>query len=133
WARDARTSGAGALRLPPIRIVEGGVLREDVMELLLLNFHLPRERRGDFRAQFAANRIGAERLRELLTRYGAETCEAAMTELLAYGERKIRAALRRVPDGVYRFEDAMDDDGAGGPPVPIRVAIPLAPAHIPPP
>jgi N-methylhydantoinase B len=121
--RETRTIWDEGLRIPPIRIVEGGVLREDVMELLLLNFHLPRERRGDFRAQFAANRIGGERLRELLTRYGRQTCEAAMWELLAYGERKIRAALGRVPDGVYRFEDFMDDDGAGGPPVPIRVAI----------
>jgi N-methylhydantoinase B len=124
--RQTRTIWDEGLRIPPIRIVEGGVLREDVMELLLLNFHLPRERRGDFRAQFAANRIGAERVGELLTRYGAATCEAAMTELLAYGERKIRAALRRVPDGVYRFEDWMDDDGADGPPVPIRVAITVA-------
>ncbi len=124
--RETRTIWDEGLRIPPIRIIEGGVLREDVMELLLLNFHLPRERRGDFRAQFAANRIGAERLRELLARYGTATCEAAMTELLAYGERKIRAALRRVPDGVYRFEDWMDDDGADGPPVPIRVAITVA-------
>jgi N-methylhydantoinase B len=46
-----------------------------------------------------------------------------MAELLAYGERKIRAALRAIPDGVYAFEDFMDDDGAGGPPVPIRVGI----------
>jgi N-methylhydantoinase B len=114
------------LRIPPIRVVETGVLREDVMELLLLNFRLPRERRGDFRAQFAANRIGAERMRELLERYGTPTCLSAMQELLAYGERKIRAALRDVPDGVYTFEDWMDDDGAGGPPVPIRVAILVA-------
>jgi N-methylhydantoinase B len=121
--RETRTIWDEGLRIPPIRLVEGGVLRDDVMELLLLNFHLPRERHGDFRAQFAANRTGAERLRELLERYGGATCTAAMRELLDYGERKIRAALRRVPDGRYVFEDVMDDDGAGGPPVPIRVAI----------
>jgi N-methylhydantoinase B len=114
------------LRIPPIRIVEGGVLRDDVMELILLNFRLPRERRGDFRAQLAANRIGGERLRELWDRYGDETCAAAMDELLAYGERKIRRALADIPDGVYAFEDWMDDDGAGGPPVPIRVRITVA-------
>lgn len=118
-----RTIYDEGLRIPPIRIAEAGVLREDLMELLLLNFRLPRERRGDFRAQFAANRVGAERLGELLTRHGRPTCEAAMDELLAYGERKIRAALRHVPSGVYTFEDWMDDDGAGGPPVPIAVAI----------
>jgi N-methylhydantoinase B len=118
-----RTIYDEGLRIPPIRIAEAGVLRQDLMELLLLNFRLPRERRGDFRAQFAANRIGAERLGELLARHGRATCEAAMDELLAYGERKIRAALRGIPPGVYSFEDWMDDDGASGPPVPIKVAI----------
>ena len=118
-----RTIYDEGLRIPPIRVAEAGVLREDLMELLLLNFRLPRERRGDFRAQFAANRIGGERLGELLARHGRATCEAAMEELLAYGERKIRAALRAIPPGVYAFEDWMDDDGAGGPPVPIAVAI----------
>ena len=124
--RETRSIYDEGLRIPPIRVVEGGVLREDVMELLLLNFRLPRERRGDFRAQFAANRIGAERLTALLDRYGRPTCLAAMDELLAYGERKIRAALRSVSDGVYAFEDWMDDDGLGGPPVPIRVRITVA-------
>jgi len=49
-----------------------------------------------------------------------------MDELLAYGERKVRRALRDIPDGVYGFEDWMDDDGAGGPPVPIRVRVAVA-------
>lgn len=124
--RETRSIWDEGLRIPPIRVVEGGALRKDVMELLLLNFHLPRERQGDFRAQFAANRIGADRLRELLDRYGRPTCLAAMEALLAYGERKIRTALRRVPDGVYAFEDWMDDDGVGGPPVPIRLRITVA-------
>ncbi|MBF8286993.1 MAG: hydantoinase B/oxoprolinase family protein [Candidatus Rokubacteria bacterium] len=123
---ETRTIYDEGLRIPPICLVEGGRLREDLMELLLLNFRLPRERRGDFRAQFAANRIGAERLGDLLARYGRKTCEAAMDQLLAYGERKIRAALGSIPDGVYAFEDWMDDDGAGGPPVPIRVRIAVA-------
>jgi N-methylhydantoinase B len=121
--RETRSIYDEGLRIPPIRVVEAGRLREDVMELLLLNFRLPRERRGDFRAQFAANRIGADRLRELLTRHGRKTCEAAMDELLAYGERKIRAALAAIPDGIYTGEDWMDDDGAGGAPVPVRVRI----------
>ena len=121
--RETRSIWDEGLRIPPLRLVEGGVLREDLMELLLLNFRLPRERRGDFRAQFAANRIGCERVTELFARHGRATCEAAMAELLAYGERKIRAALRSIPGGVYAFEDWMDDDGADGPPVPIRVTI----------
>ena len=56
-----RTIYDEGLRIPPIRLVEGGRVREDVMELLLANFALPAERRGDFRAQIAANRLGERR------------------------------------------------------------------------
>jgi len=118
-----RTIWDEGLRIPPIRLVEGGRLREDVMELLLANFAVPDERRGDFRAQLAVNRLGERRLGELIARWGPSTVRAACDELLAWGERKIRAAIRAVPDGVYRFIDAMDDDGVGDTPVPIAVAI----------
>ena len=124
--RETHSIWDEGLRIPPIRIADGGRLREDVMELILLNFRLPTERRGDFRAQFAANRLGAARLTELVRRYGRQTCAAAMDELLAYGERKIRAAIRDIPDGVDPFEDWMDDDGVGGPPVPLRVRVTVA-------
>jgi N-methylhydantoinase B len=111
------------LRIPPIRLIEGGRMREDVMELLLANFALPDERRGDFRAQLAVNRLGERRLGELIGRWGLPTVRAACEELLDYGERKIRAAIASVPPGVYRFADAMDDDGVSAAPIPIAVSI----------
>ena len=111
------------LRIPPIRLIEGGRLREDVMELLLANFTLPDERRGDFRAQLAVNRLGERRLGELFARWGLATVRAACDELLAHGERKIRAAIAAVPDGVYRFTDAMDDDGVSDEPIPVVVSV----------
>jgi N-methylhydantoinase B len=118
-----RTIWDEGLRIPPIRLVERGRMREDVMELLLANFALPDERRGDFRAQLAVNRLGERRLGELIARWGLPTVRAASDELLAYGERKIRAAIAGVADGVYRFTDAMDDDGVSDEPIPVRVAI----------
>ncbi len=118
-----RTIWDEGLRIPPIRLLEGGRVREDVMELLLANFAVPSERRGDFRAQLAVNRLGERRLRELIGRWGVATVRAACDELLAWGERKIRTAIAAVPDGVYRFTDAMDDDGVGDTPVPIVAAI----------
>jgi N-methylhydantoinase B len=111
------------LRIPPIRLIERGRVREDVMELLLANFALPDERRGDFRAQLAVNRLGERRLGELIARWGLTTVRAACDELLAYGERKIRAAISAVRDGVYRFTDAMDDDGVSETPIPITVTV----------
>src|SRR5262249_30476745 len=114
------------LVIPPLRLVEAGVMREDVLELLLANFAVPGERRGDFRAQLAVNRLGARRLGELMARYGLATVRAACDELLDYGERKIRAAIAAVPDGTYRFADAMDDDGVRSEPIPIVVTLTVA-------
>jgi N-methylhydantoinase B len=111
------------LRITPIRLVEAGRVREDVMELLLANFALPDQRRGDFRAQIAANRLGERRLLELCRRYGAATVKAASDACLAYGERKIRAAIAGLPRGTYRFRDYLDGDGVREGPIPISVAI----------
>jgi N-methylhydantoinase B len=114
------------LRIPPIKIAEAGRLRDDVLELLLLNFRLPDQRRGDLRAQLAANRVGEERLQALMERYGRAACLAAMEALLDYSERRIRAAIAAVPDGVYRFADVMDDDGMSEDPIPVCVAVTVA-------
>ena len=121
-----RTIWDEGLRIPPIRLFERGALREDVMELLLTNFALPDQRRGDFRAQVAANRLGERRVLDLIERFGATTVRAACDESLAHGERMIRAAIRALPDGVYRFTDHMDDDGVSQEPIPIAVAIEVA-------
>ena len=118
-----RTIWDEGLRITPICIAEAGRIREDVMELLLANFALPDQRRGDFRAQIAANRLGERRLAELIGRYGALTVRAACEASLAYGERKIRAAITSLPDGVWRYADAMDDDGVTPNPIPIVVTI----------
>ena len=118
-----RTIWDEGLRITPIRLAEAGRIREDVMELLLANFALPDQRRGDFRAQIAANRLGERRLAELIGRYGALTVRAACEASLTYGERKIRAAITSLPDGVWRYADAMDDDGVTPNPIPIVVTI----------
>ena len=118
-----RTIWDEGLRITPIRLAEAGRIREDVMELLLANFALPEQRRGDFRAQIAANRLGERRLGELIARYGANTVAEACDAALTYGERKIRAAIATLPDGVYRFADAMDGDGVAPEPIPIVVTI----------
>ena len=114
------------LRIPPIRLVENGEIRRDVMELLLANFAIPEQREGDFRAQIAANRLGERRLLELCRRYGVQFVTAAAGEYLNYAERKIRAAIAATPDGVYRFTDDLDGDGVGATRIPIAVAVTIA-------
>lgn len=96
------------LRIPPVRLYRAGVLQRDVMELILLNCQVPRERLSDFRAQMAANRLGVLRMQALCAKYGRETLLAAGAALQDYAERKMRAGIAAVPDGAYRFTDRYD-------------------------
>jgi N-methylhydantoinase B len=99
------------LRVPPVKLYDGGDPVEAVFDLLLANVRTPDERRGDLRAQVAANRTGRRRYRALVERYGRDDLAAATDEVMAYAERRTRAALADAPDGTYRFVDRLDDDG----------------------
>jgi N-methylhydantoinase B len=111
------------LRIPPVLLVREGKLCGDLMALVLANVRTPNEREGDLAAQVAACRLGERRLEELARKYGAEKTSFYLEALHAYAERLMRAALRRIPDGDYRAEDFLDDDGYGSGPVRLRVAI----------
>ncbi len=111
------------IRIPPVRLVRNGALDRDVLALVLANVRTPVEREGDLTAQIASNRTGARRLAGLVRRYGRDVVTSYMRHLQEYAERMTREAIRRVPDGAYRFEDAMDDDGQGNGPLPIVVTI----------
>src|SRR5215211_4789107 len=97
------------LRIPPVRLYRGGELQKDILDLILLNCQVPRERLSDLRAQMAANRLGVQRFEGLCGKYGVETVLAAGEALLDYAERKMRAGIEAIPDGEYRFEDVFDN------------------------
>jgi N-methylhydantoinase B len=111
------------LIIPPVKLVRSGRMDQDILELILANVRTPQERRGDLSAQIAANRRGAERLVEMVMRYGKDEVTYAEEQLLAYTERMTRCLIESLPDGVYRFTDKLDDDGVNDQPVPITVAV----------
>ena len=111
------------IRIPPIRLLRAGTLDRDILDLVLANVRTPIEREGDLTAQIASNRTGARRLIGLVERYGRQTICNYMRHLQDYAERMTREAIRGIPDGEYRFEDAMDDDGFGNGPLPIVVTL----------
>jgi N-methylhydantoinase B len=113
------------LRLPPVRLVRGGALDEDVLALFLANTRVADERRGDLLAQLAALRVGAGRLTGFVERAGAVGARRAMAALQDYAERLTRAALRALPRGTWRAEDRLDDDGLGTTDIRIAVTIRL--------
>ena len=111
------------IRIPPVTLVKGGELNRDVFDLLLANVRTPEEREGDLEAQLAANETGRRRLLEIVARHGADDTLRYTEELKAYAERMTREAIRRIPEGCYRFEDYLDDDGVTAEPIRIAVAV----------
>ncbi|HWN09114.1 MAG TPA: hydantoinase B/oxoprolinase family protein [Pyrinomonadaceae bacterium] len=111
------------LCIPPIRLVRGGEIDDDVMRLILANVRGLNERRSDFQAQIGSLKTGAARLLEIVERRGAREATQYAAHLIDYADRLMRLALRLIPDGIYSSEDALDDDGVWDDPVPIRVSI----------
>jgi len=111
------------IRIPPIKLIAGGKLQDDVFRLLLNNVRTPEEREGDLNAQIAACHTGATRLLEITERYGLPRVQRVMEELQEYSEKLMRAFLGKVPHGRYEAEDFLDDDGTGSGPVRIAVAL----------
>ncbi len=125
------------IRIPPVKLMQAGVMNRDVLAMLLNNVRTPDEREGDLGAQIAACHTGAERLREVCARYGLERVRRAAAELLDYSEELMRAFLRHVPEGEYQAEDFLDGDGISEREVKIAVTVnvwgqPLRPEPIQP-
>ena len=111
------------LRIPPVRLVRRGKMDRDVLAMILANVRTPEEREGDLTAQIAACRLGERRLTELAGKYGVRKTDFYLEALQQYSARLMRAALKRIPDGVYRAEDFLDDDGYSEEPLRLRVTI----------
>jgi N-methylhydantoinase B len=111
------------IRIPPIKLIAGGQMQDDVFRLLLNNVRTPEEREGDLNAQIAACHTGAARLLDIVERYGLPRVKRVLQELQEYSEKLMRSFLSQVPHGRYQAEDFLDDDGAGSGPVRIAVAL----------
>src|SRR3989304_3244981 len=111
------------LRIPPIRLVRHGKMDRAVLAMILANVRTPQEREGDLTAQVAACRLGERRLTELAGKYGVRKTGFYLDALQQYSARLMREALQRIPNGVYRAEDFLDDDGYSDVPLRLRVAI----------
>ncbi|WP_019548899.1 hydantoinase B/oxoprolinase family protein [Streptomyces sulphureus] len=114
------------VRVPPVRFARDGAIVEDVFQLVLTNCQVPAERKADFRAQMAANRLAASRYGELVERYGRATMTTASAALLDYTERRTRAAIVEVPDGTYTFTDRFDCPELGEEELDLRLQVTVA-------
>ena len=99
------------LRIAPMKMYEAGKRNDTLFTFIEKNVRVPVKVFGDLRAQLAACHIAERQFLELVGRYGAETVNRYMQEVIDYAERLTRAAIAKLPEGVYRFEDWIDDDG----------------------
>jgi N-methylhydantoinase B len=113
-ARDIHGEG---LRIPPVRIVRGGAIDRDLLDLFCANVRNPRERREDLVAQVETLRLGARRLAEIEARVGGGAMIAAAAALRGAARGAAEAVVRALAPGVHRFEDSLDDGW------PLRVAV----------
>jgi len=123
YVPDARDIWQEGLRISPLRVFTADGPDREKLDMILANVRGAEEREGDILAQMASTRSADERLQEVFARYGAATLRAAIADLHDQSEAEMRAALRLLPKGVYEGEDWLDDDGAGGDPIAVRVRI----------
>ena len=98
-------------RIPPMRLDDAGRRNKEVIQLLLRNSREPANVGGDFASQLAALDIGVKGLHRIARRYGAQRLSEACRAIRDQSEAAMRAAIRAIPDGIYTFEDFVDDDG----------------------
>jgi N-methylhydantoinase B len=109
--------------MPPVKLFEGGRMRQDIVDIMLANSRLPGSLYGDLNGQINALDLGVGRLIELLDEYGDGTVREAMAELKERAATLMRAQIAGLPDGVYRAEDWLDNDGIVDEPMKIALAV----------
>lgn len=109
--------------IPPVKMMAGGKIVDDVFRMILAQIRSKHETAGDFRAQIAANTTGARRLRAFVAQHGMDEFDRYLDELIAYTERRTAAGIRELPKGVFRAEGVVDNDGYTDEPVRLVVSI----------
>ncbi|MDD5646390.1 MAG: hydantoinase B/oxoprolinase family protein [Candidatus Bipolaricaulis sp.] len=125
WYSDTVEVFQEGFRLPPVKLLVEGRSNEDVFRLIRANTRVPDAVLGDVRAMVAAVRKGSQRFSEVIDRFGARTVSGALAEILSQGERLARAAVRRIPNGVYTADAILDGDGNDDAPLDERLVLKL--------
>ena len=105
---EASTIYEEGLILPPVKLVEGGVLREDVLRIFLANVKAPAVSEGDIKAQVAAERVGVARVKELISRYGLRDVIDGWAASIEYARRLAGSELASWPAGTYNARDRLE-------------------------
>jgi len=111
WSPKAREVFQEGMRIPCVKLIDRGELREDVLEMIVTASRLPGALGLDIRAFIATLNVARARVTDLVTRYGADTVKAAIARMIATTETRMRERLRALPDGVFHASDYLEHDG----------------------
>lgn len=120
---DATEIYQEGLLVPPVKIKRRGEDVPDIWKMILSNHRTPRVTYGDFRAMMSSLDLAERRVQKLIADHGLDVFKAAGEELIAIAERRMRAEIEQIPDGTYFFEDAIEDDGIGTEPFPMKLRL----------
>ena len=118
------------LRLPPKKLFKRGEVNRDLLDVILANCRIPEQNWGDLQALVAGLTTGERRMHELIRRFGPDTVDKAMDDLIDYATRKVEALIRRMPTGRYEFSDYIEDDVVTNIPIRLKVALTIADGEI---
>jgi N-methylhydantoinase B len=111
YVLDSTDMHQEGLIFPGTKLVKGGVIDEELIDLVRFNSRLPEITIGDFHAQVAAIRTAERRLREIAERFGLETMTDVARVMRDRGRRAALAALEALPHGTWEATEWLDDDG----------------------
>jgi N-methylhydantoinase B len=107
----ARSIYEEPIPMPPVRIVEGGLIRKDIEREYLIRSRTPELNALDLLGQVAANRLQTERILALCDRYGTDAVTGTMDQLASRTESRFRERLASLPDGRWRHHSYLEHDG----------------------
>ena len=116
--------------IAPQHLLRDGEIDHACLQWILSSLRNPADAQGDFAAQISANRLGVQRVQQLLAVMGVAAYQLGLHELNDYAQRLAQAGIARIPNGEYRFTDVMDDDGLGQRDIPIHVTLRISDDHV---
>jgi N-methylhydantoinase B/oxoprolinase/acetone carboxylase alpha subunit len=130
FAADATDVYQEGLRLPPVKLLEGGRYNEQLWRVIMANHRTPRNSWGDFHAMIGALNIGERRLTELVGRYDLKTVIEGAHRLIEHSERRLRAEILELPEGSFEAQMTVEDDGVGTDPFDVKVKLVIGDGRI---
>ena len=123
WAPNAQSIHQEGTVIPPVKLYDGGRVNEPLIAMIRANSRLPNEIAGDLSAMSNVFAVGKRGLDLLVARYGTDKLRSCIDEMIARSEQQMRSYIEEIPDGVYRFEDSIDNDGIEDKPLKVALAL----------